>query len=678
MLLIIHKPNLLEAQAETDDVVEMIIESMTETAGEDFDYTELTERLNFYRTNPIDLNNAEREKLQELIFLSPLQIDQILKHRNETGKFLDLLELQSIDALDMQTIRKLLSFVSLPQSNSLEKFTLRGLLREGRNDLFVTVSQVLQKQQGYVIPEDKTKSYYLGSRQRFLTRYRYHYGQNLSAALTMEKDAGERFLSGKKMPGFDFYSGNISYKSGGRIKKIVAGDYSLQFGQGLSLWSGLGFGKGAAVSSVAKNAVGLKPYTSTNESLFLRGMASSIQFGKIELSPFFSSQRVDGGLSANENEEDGNEEVTSLVQTGLHRTSNENEKRNNTRHFLYGANLQYSKRSLRIGALAYHNSFSAAFGSPKQPYDLYSFRGRSLSNFSTYYNCSWKNIYSFGELSYSSGGGIAFINGAISSLTPKVAFVLVHRNYSKDYHSFFNQALAEGSNAVNEKGFYSGLVITPGRKYEISIYADLFRFPWLRYRVDSPSWGYEMLSHFVYSPSKKLRLIARYKFESKQENDDTSNAINFLEQVSKETFRLELHSKISEQFQLRNRAEVISYQKAEEKRGHGFLLFQDVIYKPLESKFSGSIRFAVFETESYNTRMYANENDILYSFSAPAYYNKGLRYYANLRYRIGRGTDIWFRYAITSYSDLQEIGSGLERIAGNNKSDVKLQLRFQF
>ncbi|WP_256011541.1 helix-hairpin-helix domain-containing protein [Desertivirga xinjiangensis] len=676
LLLIVHKANLLSAQVETDDVVEMIIESMTEAAGEDFDYTELTERLNFYRKNPIDLNGAERETLQELIFLSPLQIDQILRHRNETGKLLDLLELQTIDGLDAQTIRRLLPFVFLPGNNTPGNLSLKNLVREGRNDLFVTVSQVLQKQQGYVIPEDKTKAYYLGSRQRFLTRYRYHYGQNLSAALTMEKDAGERFISAKKIHGFDFFSGNLSYKTGGRIKKVVAGDYSLQFGQGLSLWSGLGFGKGAAVSSVAKNAVGLKAYTSTNEALFLRGLASTIQFGTIELTPFLSGRRVDGGLS--ESEGSGDEEVTSLVQTGLHRTSSENKKRRNTSHFLYGANILYSKRSLRIGALAYHNRFSSAFGSAKQAYDLYRFTGRSLNNFSTYYNSSWKNIYFFGELAYSAGGSVAVINGAISSLTPKVALVLVHRNYAKDYYSFFNQALAEGSSAVNEKGFYSGLVVTPGRKYEISVYADLFRFPWLRYRVDSPSWGYEMFSQIGYAPSKKFKLSIRYKFENKQENENIPNPINFLEQVAKKAYRLELNYKISEQCQLRNRAEVISYQKAEQKREYGFLLFQDVIYKPLQSRVSANIRFAVFETESYNARIYANENDVLYSFSAPAHYNRGLRYYANLRYRVCKGIDMWFRYAKTSYSDLQEIGSGLERIAGNNKSDVKLQLRFQF
>jgi hypothetical protein len=55
--------NLVIAQTETEPVIEEIIESITEDAEEDFDYSELVERLNYYHKNPIDLNKVLTEQL---------------------------------------------------------------------------------------------------------------------------------------------------------------------------------------------------------------------------------------------------------------------------------------------------------------------------------------------------------------------------------------------------------------------------------------------------------------------------------------------------------------------------------------------------------------------------------------------------------------------------------------
>ena len=98
----------------------------------------------------------------------------------------------------------------------------------------------------------------------------------------------------------------------------------------------------------------------------------------------------------------------------------------------------------------------------------------------------------------------------------------------------------------------------------------------------------------------------------------------------------------------------------------------------MSSKISGNLRFAIFDTEGFNSRIYAYENDVLYSYSVPAYQGRGLRCYLNGRYTISRGLDIWLRYALLSYTDQQTIGTGLDKIEGNKRSDIKLQVRYQF
>ena len=114
-------------------------------------------------------------------------------------------------------------------------------------------------------------SRYLGDRNRIYTRYKYNYGNHISFGITAEKDAGEEFFKGSQPNGFDFYSAHFFLRNQGKIKQLAIGDYQAQFGQGLTFWSGLAFGKSADIMLVKRSAVGLKPYTSADENLFMRG-----------------------------------------------------------------------------------------------------------------------------------------------------------------------------------------------------------------------------------------------------------------------------------------------------------------------------------------------------------------------------------------------------------------------
>jgi hypothetical protein len=41
----------------------------------------------------------------------------------------------------------------------------------------------------------------------------------------------------------------------------------------------------------------------------------------------------------------------------------------------------------------------------------------------------------------------------------------------------------------------------------------------------------------------------------------------------------------------------------------GFLIYTDLLYKPHGSWYSVSLRFQAYETDGYDTRLYAYEND---------------------------------------------------------------------
>ena len=663
------------AQNEIDPIVIQIIDDLSDDLPEDFDFSELTERLQFYRKNPVEINKISQEQLQELFFLNQIQIHAFLDHRKESGKLISLLEMQTIDGFDLITIRRLINFVYLRLPNSLESLSFKNLYQQGTNDLMVRYSQYLQPQKGFITSSDKGIKTYTGTPQRILLRYRYYYGRNISASLNMEKDSGEPFLPGKSI-GYDFSSVNIFVKNIGAVKKAVLGDYSLQFGQGLTLWTGLSFGKGALISNLAKPDLGLQPYKSTNEILFLRGVSATINFKQIEFTPFLSLRKIDASLNGAENQQ----EISSMSQSGLHRTINEVANKNAASQNVYGLNIKYVRRNINAGLTGYQTYFSNSVQAGQLLYNRFQFSGKRLTNVGLNYSYNLKNTYFFGEVAYSRSTirSSAFINGLMSSISSNVSLVILHRHYPANYHSLFNQAVAEASNAVNENGLYAGVLLKLIARWDLAVYSDFFKFPWLKFGVDAPSSGHEIFGQLTFTPSKKTKYMLRYKLEQKQENDDLANIVNFIQDVVKQSYRLEFNTKFSKVLTLRNRFEVMNYKKENQKRELGWMAYQDLIYDPMKSKYSANMRFAYFNTPGFNSRIYAYENDVLYSYSVPAYQNQGIRFYLNGRYTLSKKLDAWMRYSISKYQNLDVIGSGAEQIQGSSRSEMKLQLRYQF
>lgn len=661
-----------KAQTQEDQLIKDLIESIAENLPEDYDLSELQDRLTYYRKHPINLNNTTAEELKTLVFLSPLQISNLFEHIRKNGKLIDLLELQSIPEFDIQTIQRLLPFATLEQSAMVDKITATNLLKYGNNDLILRYGRVIEKSKGYT---DLPGSKYLGTPDRYLFRYRYTYSNRVSASLVFEKDAGEHFFRGPKQKPFDFLSGHIAFLNTGRFKKIVLGDYTMQFGQALTLWSGFAFGKSPDVTGVAKRDVGLRPYTSANEFAFLRGAAMTVNIAKnIDFSPFVSHRKLDASMTTIE----GVNMVSTINETGLHRTQSEINNKNNLEQTVYGGVLQYRTSALSIGAVAYHTSFNRTFTPGTGLYRIHNFTGKELTNVGAHYSYTYKNFYFFGEFGKSLDAGLAYVNGALVSLSSTVSAVLLHRNYQKNYHNFFNQATAEASEAFNEKGFYAGLNINPSKVWSIQVYGDYFKFPWLRFRVDAPSDGYEFLGQVTYSPTKTFRAILRYKTEVKQQNTNLTVPFNYLDEVKRENYRAEVKWAVGKSFGFQNRVEVVQFRKGDAKAEFGYLAYQDVSYSPLSSRLSGNIRVAYFNTASYDSRIYAYEDDVLYNFTFGLYNGKGLRGYANLKYRLAKRIDLWGRYALYNYDNVETVGSGLDEINGKMKSEMRIQLRYQF
>jgi len=147
---------------------------------------------------------------------------------------------------------------------------------------------------------------------------------------------------------------------------------------------------------------------------------------------------------------------------------------------------------------------------------------------------------------------------------------------------------------------------------------------------------------------------------------------------SSSKYRYHISYSASTEWKIKSRIEISRYNVTDQENNWGYMVYQDIQYKPENLPLTFTARFAVFETSAYETRIYAYEPDILYGFSVPAYYGQGTRLVLVIKYSILDNLDCWFRIANTYYNDQQDLGTGLDAIEGNNRTDIKLQFRYQF
>ena len=244
------------------------------------------------------------------------------------------------------------------------------------------------------------------------------------------------------------------------------------------------------------------------------------------------------------------------------------------------------------------------------------------------------------------------------------------------FQSPFGNAFTENTLPSNERGFYTGIQIRPGRAWQLAAYADFYHFPFLKYRVSSPTRGEDYLVQLSYVPSKKTALYLRYRTEKKP-LDGNSGLIHFPQEQKRQNLRFHFLTQLHKTLSLKARAELMWFGKEGSRHETGTLTYAEASYMP-SLRLKGTFRLQFFETGSYDSRIYAYESDVLYSFSTPAFFDRGFRYYLNTAYEAGKQVTIWLRLAQTLFTNKEVIGSGLDEIEQNHKTELKVQVRYSF
>ena len=654
-----------------DNVTSTLIESLEnllEEQDENVDISESIPEYVFGKGEKIEINDLSAEIAYSILQLSEYQYYQLQLYLENYGALVSLYELYAIEGFSKADVERILPFFKISAIKK-SKMSFKQFFNTTKHRILLRYGQVIEPQRGYSKNIDNG---YSGSPSHLLFRYQVTHPR-FSLGISGEKDAGEEFFKGAQKSGFDFYAFHLSIKNISIVKQIVLGDYRFNYGQGLVLGSGFSSGKSGTVHQVRKFSTGISPVTPLNESRFLRGAAVEVGNCNYKGTLFWGYRTYDGKI-VTENDEfffSG-----SLTPNGNHRTHNEIAKKNALLSQNYGFNFQCNRKIFRIGITGLMTHFALPIFSSPIFYKKYDCSGKNNFTIGIDHQIILKKSIVFGELAMSKGSHLALLQGIITDIDPRLKTLLLFRYYDKSFNSLEGSAFGENQLNRNEVGLYVVSQLLLGRYAELHVGYDVYHFPWLKYQIEFPSYGHDISITFMTSLSKYCKLLFRYKYKESEKNI----AFDYYNGAScrrKHKFRGAITTSLFSMLTLKTQIDyVVSAFNKEVENHKGVLLLQDIDVDIPKTGIKIKGRFALFDTDSFEERIYVYEKDLLFAFTSNAYFGKGCRFYCILQYDY-TFFQLQLRYSQTYYIDRQIISSGLTRIEGPVKSDIKLQLYFK-
>ena len=670
------------------------------------DPTELLELLQALRDEPLDVNTATAEELAQVPALDVLVAGAIVRFRAENGPFPSLPGLRRVpgvtadvylDARPYLTIGPVLESVA----GRAQRYPAVPSARTVLDNLRYTAIQRLQRRldvgAGFRGPDSLRA--FQGSPDRIYTRLQATYRRQVSVNVTLEKDPGEafRFDTGTNTYGYDYQSAHVAVLDVGRIDALIVGDYSAQYGQGLALWRASGFGKGPdAVGGPVRAGRGLRPYGSVDENNFFRGAALSVAVvPNVYVSAFASRRALDASVFTSDTTDFGDPDlppgaldavVTSLGADGLHRTDRELARKDALDETLFGGGAEYRLATGdvegRAGVVATRSSFGTPIAPGTRPDELFDFAGTEATVVSAYLDAKTRLGIAFGELARGAGGGLGAVGGLGIDLGGGADLLVVGRRYDPDFTSLHGYPFGERNGiGRNERGVYVGARVKPSRSWTVNAYLDQYSFPFLRFNEPRPTRGVEALVHVEHRPRRYVRVYAQARTETRETGIDVpgqvaGSAVGGLSTQTRQTARLQGEWDANRQFRLRARIEGSRYVDPDPAAPtqYGSLVYQDVRWQA-RRWLRADARLTLFDTDGFDARLYAFENDLTGVFSIPALNGRGVRAYVLLSAEpVGRVT-VQAKVAATWLRNVTRIGSGTSEVRGNRVSDLGLQVR---
>jgi len=649
IILVFSASASLSQDENVSDIIASIVEEIADDESDPEAVTLYIEKLHELNEDPVLINSADESYLSRLFFLTDFQIKAIADYVSSSGRIISVFEIANIPGFDREQTEMLIPFISLDAEKPDHRYSKRF-----RNNLLTNLS--------VRHPVSDTTSQ--GSPWKSLTRYKFTAGR-FSGGFTAEKDAGEKFCSSHP-PLPDFLSANLEWNGSGIFRRVIFGDYGARFGLGTGINTGLRTGLSLTQSGYLSGGDEIKPYTSSDENNFFRGAAAQIQLKKTGISLFYSLNNIDATVDTAGNGSDIF--VKTFQRSGLHNTISSGAKKDAVKESFYAINLVSDFDNLRLGLLWTGCRFSIPVKTDHtDPENIFDFEGVGNYTATAYYKAIFGDFVLYGEGSANINKRFALIQGLIFRPSGRLTINLLYRDYNPGFTTFHGKGPFSTSAGDNSRGLFGNFTFEAARHLFITAGCDIRYFPWLKYRCSAPSMAISREMRMKYLPSDRLTVEALYSYRSSILDDHGNYGIvkqtTTINRILKGRVRYSPDSYLT----LSTR---FDYKITQPGSRRGMLLLQDISYNFRKIPVSVWLRYCLFKTDDWESRLYAYENDLLYSFSIPALSGEGSRSCIMVTWKARKLIYLRIKYGLT------ETVADIDRL--KEIKELRMQVRMWF
>lgn len=598
------------------DFTDAVLKITGSTSLEELSEEEM-ERYSGLYASPVRLNYATRSRLLSCGLFSAYQVAVLADYRERSGDILSFEELSALDGFGHGFVSAIEPFVSVasrasPGVSSAETGRVR-------NDL--TLKSGLKNNSDPFLLQGT-----------YSMKYKVSAGERLESGISLKSA-----YQGRHFPP-ETYSFFFAWYGRQWPVKVIAGDYSLRFGQGLALWSGFSLSGATSPETAARRPSGISPYNSYSGEGAFRGVAADAAFRHITFSAFISSPWL---RSAMEGEEDVLPRIVYGANAGW-----------------YGMPGQVSLTCIAESVLFPDSAYSAVeegHGCGPCPDVKCSADAR--------FSVAGTDLFS--EIAYDfAGKSVAALAGAMVDFGESVQMAVVARYYPPDYRPGYSGAARGGSKCCNEHGVSFSMSHSSGGWVEINgrtgfgsserrfngiFSTDAFYSPEPRYGTDTSSFQLklQLAESIRISPAVALsmRMSGRFRTYGQPLRSDV---------------RADIECSFM-RWSVNARVNVLHCED------FSFLSYVEAGYE--DDCGSVWLRTGCFFADRWNDRIYAYERDAPGNFSVPAYYGRGYWLALTSGLRLSRSFRLYLR---ASFQDYPWLAAGAE--PKPCRAELKLQL----
>ena len=598
--------------------VEQTLEQWVEETDDTWAASEMSDQWQQLADSPVNLNDTAA--YDRLVFLSPFQRQALRNYIALYGQLLSLGELRFVPGFDSTTAAWIAPIVTVAPYTPPRRWRLA----DGRHRLVSALGGTVEEAAGY------RDSIYDGDRLRALLCYSYDLYGKLNVRVVADKDPGEAWGKG------NFLSYHMMLDDVGPVERFVAGRYNLQFGQGLTLWTGL---RPFNLTGVAplRFGSGIRQSATFYEEDYQEGVAARVRLGReARLSAFGS--RVEGETLA-------------------------------------GGHAEWRHGNLIVGATVAAVWLDSAMTVRDYAYNQLRFRGDRQLNAGLDAVWQWRWLMIFGEAALGENGAPAAIGGLTVQADSRNRFGLTARYYDPLYHNLHAQGYAMGSTQGE-----SGMTLDAESRLPLGTTAtvslDVHRFPSLRYADYSPSTGAWLRVQLDRQWGAWLTSTVRYYYRQKERNiPNLDTSLYFGEQTWRQQWQAEMRGRTGE-WTFTARGIYTLFDSENGVTQHGTLVSMAARYA--HRRLSATAAAAWFDVDGYYARIYFSESNLQYAWSIPSLNGRGLRCHAVVQWKVSDDVCLSGKYTLTYMPDAESIGNGDAQTEGPRRQTWMLHVRWQF